>query len=399
VSVRLEAIQFNHDASSASHDALNLRRNATEFVTTPEWRRGFSVVPEDSPAAYSIEDTAGLTLTIRAKFKRTDPSVATAWVRAVDAKVEPSGKPGCLGFLLRLLHRVLRALFGNVLGVVRARQVTFMPSGETAFEQFKLRHTKVRRVGVYTTEWKWQYRLQPADPWTDFDTSTHRIYVVLRAPTAAWQQFPYNAANTQLPWSEVLDYACSWARGATDTDTAAGRITKQIYDLGPAVVEYDCPGGGASQYSSGGFDCTAFLERLSGGVGNGQYVNCSDCATVLSSVANAVGCDLWQSRMGWGFSLNPLLAIGSNIWQTACGWGGFSYHEVAWKGACTANEEVFDACLQVDGDADPTAPPHTPLLPVDMVFGVPGDGNYRDRLSPAGACDAQPGSRTRRTIF
>ena len=97
MSVRLEAIQFNHDASSASHDALNLRRNATEFVTIPEWRRGFSVVPEDSPAAYSIEDTVGLTLTIRAKFKRTDPSVATAWVRAVDAKVEPSGKPGCLG--------------------------------------------------------------------------------------------------------------------------------------------------------------------------------------------------------------------------------------------------------------------------------------------------------------
>jgi hypothetical protein len=72
---------------------------------------------------------------------------------------------------------------------------------------------------------------------------------------------------------------------------------------------------------------------------------------------------------------------------------------VAWKGAFTATEEIFDACLQVDGDADPTAPPHTPLLPVDMVFGVPGDGNYRDRLSPAGACDAQPGSRTRRTIF
>jgi hypothetical protein len=399
MSVRLEAIQLNHDGSSASHDALNLRRNATELVTVPEWRRGFCVVPEDAPAAYAIEEVAGQSITIKAKLRRTDPSVTHAWIRAVDARVRPGGRPGCIGFLIRLWHRVLRALFGNVLGSVRARKVAFLPTGFTAFETFRLRHTRLHRVGVSTTRWAWQYRLSPSGPWTDFDTSVHRVYVVLRVPTGPWQQFPYNAANTQLPWTDVLDYACTWAAGSIDRDTAAGKITKQVYDLGPSVVEYDCPGGGASQYSLGGFDCTAFLERLGGGAGNGQYVNCSDCATFTSTFANAVGADLWQSRMGWGFSLNPLFAIGSSVWQTACGWGGFSYHEVAWKGACTQNEEIFDACLQVDGDADPTSPPHTPLLPVNMVFGVPGDGNYRDRLSPAGACDAQPGSRTRRTLF
>src|SRR5439155_18829125 len=84
-----------------------------------------------------------------------------------------------------------------------------------------------------------------------------------------------------------------------------------------------------------------------GGPGLGKYVNCSDCATIVSTFANAVGCDLWQSRMGYGFGLNPLLAIGFNVWQTACGWGSFSYHEVAWKDGCTANDPVWDACLQV----------------------------------------------------
>lgn len=399
MSIRLEAIQFNHDPTSATKDALNLRTDASQFVTVPEWRRGVTVLPEDSPVAYAIEETAGRSLTIGVKLERLDSQINKAWVRAVDANLEPPGRPGCLGFLLRLIHRILRALFGNVLGEVKARQVTFLPTGETAFESFKLKHTRIDRVGRFTTEWKWQYRLNPGDAWTDFDTSAHRVYVLLRLPSGPWQQAPWAAGNTQLPWTAVLDYACMWAHGTTDADDAAGRITRAVYELGPGLVEYDCPGGGSSQYSWGGFDCTAFIERMRGGVGNGQYVNCSDCATIVSTFANAIGCDLWQSRMGWGFDLNPLLAIGSGVWQTACNWGGFSYHEVAWKGACTATEEVFDACLQVDGDVDPTAAPHTPLLPVNMVFGVPGDGLYRDRLSPAGTCDAQPSSRTRRTVF
>jgi len=103
--------------------------------------------------------------------------------------------------------------------------------------------------------------------------------------------------------------------------------------------------------------------------------------------------------MGWGFSLNPLLAIGSSTWQTACGWGGFTYHEVAWIGACDAPDPICDACLQVDGDADSTSAPYTPLLPVNMVFGTPGSGDYRDKLSPAGNCDPQPATRSRRMVF
>ena len=105
--------------------------------------------------------------------------------------------------------------------------------------------------------------------------------------------------------------------------------------------------------------------------------------------------------MGNYFDLNPLLAIGSSVWQTACGWAQFSYHEVAWEGACTADDEVYDGCLQVDGDVDPTAPPHAPLLPTDLRFGNPGDGQYRDRLAtPTGraSCAPQPATRQRRLI-
>ncbi|HEX4543158.1 MAG TPA: hypothetical protein VH114_08320 [Candidatus Acidoferrum sp.] len=145
------------------------------------------------------------------------------------------------------------------------------------------------------------------------------------------------------------------------------------------------------------------MDLLHGGIGNGIYVNCSDCATFVSTFANSLGCDLWQSQMGYFFDQNAILAIGSSVWQTACGWGGFSYHEVAWEGACTVNEDVYDACLQVNGNSDPTVPPYIPLPPQDLRFGNPGDLLYRDRLTTPGPggrpkCNPQPGTRQRRVV-
>jgi hypothetical protein len=227
MSVQLLAIKFNHDSNSATNDALNIRRNATQFVSVPEWQRGLSINPEDSPAAYAIAQTQGHTITIQAKFKRTDNAIQTAEIRAVDPAVEPQSPGGCIAFLLWLIRSILRALFGNVLGDVKAKQVTFLASGETGFETFDLQHLRLWNagVGVRTTTWRWQYRLQPGDPWTDFETTNHRIYSVLDVPKLPWQQTPYNSGNTQLPWTEVMDYACSWAILTGNIDDAASGVT------------------------------------------------------------------------------------------------------------------------------------------------------------------------------
>jgi hypothetical protein len=410
MSVVLDAVKFNHDPGAISADAINLRRNATQVVAVPEWRNGVSLNPEDSPAAYAQNPTRGNTLTIQAQFHRSDPQLTTVRIRAVDADLNPPEPRGCLGILVWLLLLLLRALSGNVLGRVRARTVYFPGGGQTGFETFELTNVRLWKVGVgvHTTTWRWQYRKGRRQRWTDFATTTHRIYVLLDVPTAPWQQIPYQPNNLQLPWTDVLDHSCRWAAPATTPDDAAARITRSVYDLGPQIVTYDCPGGGSTHYASPGFDCTAFLDRLRGGIGNGQYVNCTDCATIVSTFANAVGVDLWQSEMGYFFALNPILAIGSPLWEPAClssgyGWtGSFSYHEVAWEGACQAADAVFDGCLQVDGDSDPTAPPQTPLLPTNLRFGNPGTGDYRDRLAtPAGraTCNPQPTTRTRRSVF
>lgn len=400
MAIRLNAIKFNHDPNSLDADAINLRRNGSEFIAVPEWQAGISLNPEDSPAAYAVEETAGNTITIQASMNWTGSTPATVEIRALDLEIDPLGPSGCIGLLARILSWILGPLIGNVLGVVSARSVTFSASGVSAYETFELDKTRLHAsgVGVHMTSWRWQYR-EAGGPWTDFDVSRHRIYVLLREPTAPWEQQPYASTNLQLVWSDVLDKACNWAASTADPVAAATAVTTSVFELGNSVITYDCPGGGATQYALPNFDCTAFLERMAGGPGNGQYVNCTDCATIVSSFANAIGCDLWQSRMGWGFDLNPLLAIGSNTWQTACGWGGFSYHEVPWTDGCTEVDEVYDACLQVDDDADPTSPPHTPLQPANIVFGTPGSGGYRDKLSPGGNCDPLPASRVRRTVF
>lgn len=411
MSVQLLAIKFNHDPASANNNALNIRKNASQFVNVPEWQRGLSVNPEDSPVAYAIKETQGNTITIQAKFRRTDPTIQSVEVRAVDPTVNPPKPSGCLNIILWIIRSIIRALFGNVLGEAKARQVTFQASGDDSnYETFELEHVRLwdTGIGIRTTKWQWQYRIQSTDPWTNIDISQHKIYSVLEIPKEPWQQSPYNSSNTQLPWTDALDYVCQWAFLTNQRDDVAARVTKAIYDLGPSVIEYDCPGGGGPAYSTNWpqqtFDCTAFLERLGGGNGNGEYVNCMDCGTIVTSFSNLLGCELWSSRMASSFELNEILAIGSSIWQTACGWSSFNYHEVAWKGACDIDDEVFDACLQVDGDSDPTTAPHTALLPTNMRFGNTGDGDYRDKLAadtPSGRpnCNPQPGTRKRRSII
>lgn len=368
--IAVETIQFNH-SPGASTDAMNIRRDAAQPVTLPEWRRFACVMPEDSPAAYSIVDTSGNTITIQVSLSCNDPAVQTARVRVPQ-------------------H-------------VKEETVHFV-AGKAGPLAFELIHPPVShgRAGVWDLAWEWEYRVPGlAHHWHRMNTTRHRIYAVLRVPTAPWMQLPFTAANTQLPWTDALNYACSWAWGALSEDEAARFVTENVYALGPAVVQYDCPGGGASHYSASGFDLTAFIDRMRGGFGNGFYVNCSDCATIVSTFANLVGCDLWQSRMGFSFQLNPLLAIGSSVWQTACGWGGFFYHEVAWENACTAADDVWDGCLEVNGSPNPTGPPFVPMLPSDLEFGNPGQLLYRGRLaSPAGQpnCQPQPATRQRRAV-
>jgi hypothetical protein len=443
VSILLESIAFNHDPNSADKDAINLRRNATMFLPVPEWQSGISVDADDSIAAYAIEETKGRTITIRVKLRRTHPAIREIEVRAIPVKpavlppwvVQPWafdpwtalawGSPvsqywsyylSAYLWQLASLSFVPLPSHVAVLGSVKARSVGFEQNQETAEALFELQNPQLamQGVGAHQVIWQWQHRIQPGGIWRNFALSRHKIYTILAVPSSPspypWQQLPYHPANTQLPWSNVMAYACEWAFGATTQDEAATRITRTLFDLGGRFFRYGCELGAITQYTdliNPYFFCSEFLEYLGGGLGRGGFINCTDCATVVSTFANILGCQLWQSRMYENFEVflvNPIRAIGSDQIQTPCGWPGFNMHEVAWKGDCTADDEVFDACLEVDGGADPTRPPFTAQLPTNMRFGQPGDGLYRDRLAAPQnrareICEPQPGERRRRFII
>lgn len=257
MSILLEAIRFNHDTKSADCDAINVRKNASHAVPTPEWQRGRSIKPEDSPAAYSIADTRGQTIVIKVQLRRTNPDLSSVEVRAIDPAWSDRGR--ILGWL-----RMSLLPAGNLLGEVAARTVKFKTGDSTGFVTFPLRGVRLDSAGVdvQTVTWRWQYRRRRNDPWTDFALSEHRIYSVLDLPNDPWQQDP--ASPDLFPWTDALDYGCTWARGAHDRAEAAARVTKSIYELGPSVITYDCAGGGATNYAFPDFQLTDFLGRLRG---------------------------------------------------------------------------------------------------------------------------------------
>jgi len=340
--LRLVAISFNHDSASLSGDAMNIRKNFTQTVAVPEWTAG-ETLPADSPAAYAIRETQGRTITIKAKFMVSSNSVTKAQVRACG---------------------------GGVLGQLDPQTIT-LANGVSVpeFVSFELRDHLIGADGINVEDvtWEWEFRCCGGCKWEPLATTRHRIYTVLEEPNLPWTQQP--ASDTQNPWTDALDYACVWAAGQQNEIDAATAITKQVNaNLG---LVYDNASGAPfyePQPLCDKFELTQFLAYLRNGTGLGNIVNCMDCATITTTFSNLVGCDLHASKMGSGFALTPFRGIGSAIF--ACpGFGcSFSYHEVAWTGSHGNADPLFDACLRVDNDTNPWAPPHSESFCVNIVF-------------------------------
>jgi hypothetical protein len=345
MSISIEAISFNHDPVSAARDALTIRRNETQDVAVPEWRRGMTR-PEDSPAAYTIDQITTNRLTIKVQFRRESADPTTVEVHAV-------GKAG------------------NVLGNVKSRTINFA-SSLSAVELFELDTSGQNpTVAVNNIAWDWFIG------GTFRQTTEHRIYTLVSAPQEPWGQPGSPVPDFQLPWTEVLEHACREANGARNENEAAAMLAEWVYSLGPDKLRYDDFGAGSSTFTIPGmrtFRCTHFLQALAD---NARWrVNCTDCATILSSFANILGCDLIQSQIGDDFQTNRIQKIGSDSPLSQ----PFRFHEVAWKFPSEGAASVYDCCLQVDGDDDPSGGNFQPTLGVNMPLGVRGSGGYHFRL-------------------
>ncbi|HKO60846.1 MAG TPA: hypothetical protein VJV03_06780 [Pyrinomonadaceae bacterium] len=352
--VYLEAIKFNHDPNSALSDAISIRKNEAEDIPVPEWQKTSQGI-ESFPAAYVRDAIDSNKTTVLARFTCSDKIVRSVDVQALCPN-------------------------GGVLGKIPRTEVLF-ENGESDYVAFELPEINLREISVSTSVWTWQF-ISPSDgrP-TPFAESEHQIFVLLTNPRSPW--------DTELPWSEVLEVACHWASGSQNADCAATAITHEVFRLGGRLLNY----GRSSTYAHERFNCTAFLQLLRDGVGQSQTVNCDDCATIVSTFANILGCDLWQSGMGYDFATNDIRLIGHLQWGKI----GLPRHAVAWKETCKEGDSLFDACLQVDADGFPSVGHQTVLQPTNLHFGnVRDKSSYKFCLFNSGQCDPDPDYEKRR---
>jgi hypothetical protein len=155
--VKIEEVHFNHDTASANADAFNIRQNASGSpITAPEWKDG----QPSKPAAYARYEL-GSKVHIKARITGGPPN-GHAKIRAIDPWAPPAYPGGCIGWFLVLLAKLLRGLFGNVLGEVKEKNVAFDASGDSGIEEFSLQHHKlaVTPVGIRHTTWTWQAKIE-----------------------------------------------------------------------------------------------------------------------------------------------------------------------------------------------------------------------------------------------
>lgn len=349
-SIGLASITFDYDPTGLAIDSLTIRKNYNTAVNIPEWTMG-KVYAADSPCAYAISAISGHTPTIQAAFTISSPTTKVVSIRATG---------------------------GGILGAIDPFVAVF-GTDNTVSMILNLNHHQLTGGGVQRQDasWVWQYQID-GGAWTTITTSNHRVYVLFSSPKRPWKQDP-DRLEQQLPWTDVLDHVCQWAAGAIDENTVLSMITAQInnnnsgltYDIGRGASVYTTPYGDF-------FMCTQFVDYLINNQGNGHVVNCTDCAAIVTSFANILGCDIFASVMSDnmppnnGFKCNEIMAIGYNTWQRpfpSGGSGGFRYHEVVWQRAGSYENPIHDACLQFDGGPNPWGTTgHTARLPINIPF-------------------------------
>lgn len=357
--ITLESIKFNHDPTFEATGAFHIRRNETNAVVFPEWEIDRCTTPDCSPVAYAINRLPKTKrIMILASFSGKDVPPEGVYIKAVEDR-DSSEAPRPL----------------NVLGSSDEPLVRFV--SEKAIDiPFTFAADGILKSGASASDlkWRWQFSTDQKEEGTEFQTTEHRIYTVPVMPSCPWEPLSCVSSNIQVPWTEALEYACHWAAGVTtDLDLAATMVTRRVFSLGKSFLSWQ----EAPNYARTKFDLTKFLALFRDGVGNGQTLNCDDCAAIVSTFANLLGAELSQSSMGRDIFTNPVLLIGDSHWRRM----GFDHHSVAWKGKCTENDEVFDACLLIDGDRKPDRPPQFPKNPTAIRFGDRSPGSYQSALS------------------
>lgn len=339
--VVLESIEFNHDQADKRRSALNIRRNCRTAVRLPEWQRGLSSNPGDSPAAYSIASLGTQPITIRVTLGNSS---------AEEVSLE------------------LKADSGGILGPIAPVPVELPPGIVEKTISLHLTSANITEVGVHDVYWTWWMRpAGSSDSWQTLGRTGHRIYVLLDIPTAPWDSTFNNGSN---PWTDLLDHSCAILAGTKRPGTAATIITKAINS--EYRLKYNIENGTSAPYYEGfEFELGLWIDRvLNGKRTETQFrpdcpqqrywrdwiTGCDACARAVTLMATVVGARVeCLDQQPFGF-INVLKPIGRGPCNNpfyACGGnpvvppGGerepFDHHSFA-----GLDGYYYDACLRAD---------------------------------------------------
>lgn len=301
--VCLDSVEFNHNTTSNTSDALNIRKNKTSIVIVPEWKKA----RKSYPAAYIKNKT----ITVTAYFSAAS-GVFNAKIRAG------------VGY--------------GSLSSINQKTVSF-PGGTSGVVSFQVASPTPNEVKKFYQKWNWYCEDINGTGSSEvlLGASKNKIFIVLTEP-----QSPWTTTGQTQPWVDALVKSCLWAYGETTPAGAAEEITHHLYlDVGGLYVY-------GSQYTgstTADFDLTNFLNNIP----SISLVNCYDMGKSLVIFANVVGCN---SSYKYKQPFGPLYcekAIG-RAWKCNENFGNHGFGNIV--------DNVFDACLTMDTDADPEAPPH-----------------------------------------
>ena len=254
--VSLVSLEFDHSATASATSALHLRRDGQSTVSRPEWVPGM-LDAAACPVLYAAEVHSATTVTIKARF-----SISHAL---------PSGAVE------------VRAVEGGMLGAIDAFVVVPRPRGMVSID-VPLSHLGLYGSTQSDVSWRWEYRLS-GGAWQFLARTQHRVYCTPRQPNEPW-----NVAQRDVvanPWTAALDIACQAANLAgldDEMDGLAAGLCELLNPGGlapnPFRLAYTVDDAGEAHYNgpNGTLDLSALLDRAAGGDGNGELVNCDDCA-------------------------------------------------------------------------------------------------------------------------
>ncbi|MBI3818574.1 MAG: hypothetical protein HY286_07790 [Planctomycetes bacterium] len=253
------------------------------------------------------------------------------------------------------------------------------PAGQSTFDGPALPTVAGRSDRNIT--WKFEYRTAGGGAWNPVPGQIgthHRYYTVINKPI-----FATGATGTQYagPWVMIAETFTQWANdlgnAPSDEHGVVDTIIKGYFGQNAGVhfpienFEYDCPSmggdGGATHYYDFGGNSIP-LSRVLNYHQNGIYINCSDCASITSTMIAMLGVRSVQMFRLGGMTLKAIWGVGTPAYTTNL-WGpgsnSFSYHHIITR---NGGVNVSDACMCVDEDGNPGATPGVPGWNVDRPW-------------------------------